>query len=121
MKSFYAGTVIKLFLFVAVMATIINDGGSIVAAQYMLGERVEKIADAAGNNFKVSGSRAEAQREAQLTADAAGMVITSFQITRDKVLNLSVESPNAKTWVAHRIEALRPYLSPRTDYSRPIQ
>lgn len=118
MKSFYSGSIIKLLLAAAIAIVLINDLGSIVASHYLLGDRTRDIAKVAADIYQISGSKSRAMAEAEIAAGDLDAVLTDFEITNDDIINISIEVPNQRTWVAHRVKALKPFINVRADYSR---
>ena len=120
MKSIFFGAAFKLLIAAAVAVVLVNDIGSLASANYALDERTKEIASRAEQYYKLSRSPARAQAEAEVLALQNNTIITNFEILNKHILKFSIEIPSQQTWVAHRIEALKPYFSARRDYSREI-
>lgn len=120
MKSYFGGPIIKLMIAAAIAVVLVNDLGSTVSLRYMLGERATDVARTAADVYALSGSKSRALAEAEIAARDADAILTDFEIVNDRVLNITIEVANEKTWVAHRVQALKPYLNARADHSRTI-
>jgi hypothetical protein len=120
MKSSFGGPIIKLLIFAGILAVLINDGGSIMSSRYLLRERAETVADKSISIYKISNSKSQALTEAEIAAKEIDATLTEFNITKDRFVELSIEIPNHKTWVAHRIPALQPLLKVDTHFSKRI-
>ena len=118
MKSVFFGAAFKLLIAAAILVVLVNDAGSLASTRYALDERAKQIADRAIQFYGISGSPSRAQVEAEALALQNDTVITNFKIVNKRILKFTIEVPNRKTWVAHRIEVLKPYLSARKDYSK---
>ena len=120
MKSIFFGAAFKLLIATGIAVVLINDIGSIASTRYLLDERAQEVATRAVQYYNISNSPSRAQLEAEALAHQKDTVITNFQILNKQTVNFTIEVPNRKTWVAHRIEAFKPYLNARMDYSRAI-
>ncbi len=120
MKSIFFGAAFKLLIVVGIAVVLVNDIGSLVSGQYALDERTKEIANRAEQYYKLSRSATRARVEAEAVALQNDTIITNFEIVNKHILKFSIEIPNRQTWVAHRIEALKPYFNARRDYSEEI-
>lgn len=120
MSSGFMSFWMKAIIAAMIAATLINDGGSVIMTYYRIGDETQRVAEEALRNYKLSGhSPAQSAEAAQIKAEQRGAVLTGFQITSTAV-RVSVEIPAKTTWVAHRIESLRPYLSARGQLDLPL-
>ncbi len=120
MKSIFAGAAFKLLIAAAIAIVLVNDVGSLVSTRYLLDGRAKEIGERAAEFYDISRSPAQAQAEAEALALRNDSIITSFEIVNKSVVKFNIEIPNRETWVAHRIEAFRPYLNAHKEYSRSI-
>jgi len=120
MKSIFFGAAFKLFIVAAIAVVLINDVGSLASTRYALDGRAKEVGNRAAQYYSISYSPSQARVEAEALALQNDAVITDFEIVNKRTLKFTIEIPNRKTWVAHRIEVLRPYLNARMDYSREI-
>lgn len=120
MRSDFFGFWIKIIIAIAFFAVLINDVGSVIMTYYRIDDETQRVAQEALRNYKLSGkSKIEAERAAITKADQDGAVLTGFQITEADV-RVAVEIPARTTWVAHRVESLKPYLSARKQFDLPL-
>ena len=120
MKSFLSSAVIKLAIFIALAAILINDTGSIVSGHYLLGERASEIADAGASGYRLTRSPTRALNDAEMTASELGVTILQFEVVNRERIDIEIEIPNHGTWVAHRFTTLRPYLNASTSYTKQL-
>ncbi|MDP1809663.1 MAG: hypothetical protein Q8L35_09055 [Actinomycetota bacterium] len=120
MRSDFFSFWVKIIIAAMIAATLVNDGGSVIMTYYRIGDETQRVAEEALRNYKLfSHSQEQALRAAQIKAEQSGAVLTGFQITQTAV-RVSIEIPSKTTWVAHRIESLKPYLSARGQVDLPL-
>lgn len=114
MSSWY-----KIILIILVLVVVINDIGVVLTGYYYIGDMGKRVAEAAIANYKVSKSEDEAVVAAQEKADNENVILTGFQVTNN-MIRISVALPPRKTWVAHRVNALKPYISAKALVELPL-
>ncbi len=120
MKSIFFGAAFKLLIATAIAVVLVNDIGSLASTRYALDKRAKEIGNRTIQYYNISGSPSRARVEAEALALQNDTFITNFKIVNKHILKFTIEIPNRKTWIAHRIEALKPYFITRMDYSREI-
>ncbi|HEB12067.1 MAG TPA: hypothetical protein ENI11_00105 [Actinobacteria bacterium] len=121
MRSDYFRTIGILLLVAIIAFTIVNDIGSVLTTHYNVGGEAERVAREALRNYKLtSGSHDQALLAAKLKAEQDGAVLTGFQITQTDI-RVAVRLPAKKTWVAHRVAWLKPYLKAEGQLDLPIR
>ncbi len=111
---------LKIIVIVLLLVVIINDVSVIAVGYFYIGDMAKRIARVAIEDYKVSNSADTAVRAAQEKALMEKVTITGFQITNNKV-RLSIAAPPRRTWLAHRISSLKPYLSANALVELPIR
>ncbi len=119
MRSDFFAFWLKIIFVVVVAATLVNDGGSILMTHYWIGGEAELVAREALRNYRLFSSETQAVKAAQVRAQQDGAVLTGFQITSSAV-RVAIEIPAKSTWVAHRFEGLKPYLSAQDQFDLPL-
>ena len=120
MRSDFFGFWIKIVIFVVIAGTIINDGGSIIYGYYRVGDEASRVATEGLRGYKLFDRNPDqALASAKLKAEQDGTILTGFQVTREAI-RVSIEIPPKTTWVAHRIQSLRPYLSAKGQLDLPL-
>ena len=98
---------IKILIAVAIAATLVNDGGSILMTYYWIGNEAEAVAQEGLRGYRLFNSQDQAVIAARTRAEQDNAILTGFQITKE-YLRVSVEIPAKSTWVVHRIESFKP-------------
>ena len=105
-----SGTVIKILILITLVVVIINDIGVVATGYYAADDKAHKVANAALADYRINTDINSAAAAAQEMARDQSVVLTGFQIT-EKLVRVSIKVPAKKTWIANRIDALKPYIS----------
>lgn len=119
MRSVFFGPIVKLVIAIAVLLTFINDVGVVISSYYHADGEAKSIAQEAFRNYQLADSPDMALKGAQIKALQDGVDLTGFQVT-PKFIRVAIEIPPRTTWVAHRVEQLRPLLTAAAQYDLQI-
>ena len=114
------GSWLKIVVIVLILMVFINDIAVIAISYYYIGDMARRVARVAIEDYKVTGNVDEAIKVAQEKAVMEKVTLTGFQVVDNKV-RLSVSAPPRKTWLIHRISALKSHLSAEALVELPIR
>ncbi|KKK90358.1 hypothetical protein LCGC14_2723800 [marine sediment metagenome] len=121
MKSDNFRTIAIVLLVATIAFTVVNDIGAILTTYYNIDDETKRIANEALRSYKLySGSHDQALLAAKSKAEQDGAVLTGFQITQTAI-RVAVRLPAKRTWVAHRVSWLQPYLQAEGQLDLPLR
>ncbi|MFA5890588.1 MAG: hypothetical protein WDA27_06520 [Actinomycetota bacterium] len=102
-------TLTRIVLLLIVIAAFVFEGGAVVVARVQADRLAIDAADEAGGVYARSGSTAKAEVAARDIVELGGGELANFSVSRSQLTVKVTVRKQARTFVIHRIGALRKF------------